>query len=75
LRNLKTILKAKDLVNDPPYIYGIHLSINEEAQNCTLVIKFTLNRHGQASEKSTGTYINTIPPETAAAELKKAKQT
>ena len=74
---LKTTLKAlKDLVNDPPYNYGIHLSINEEAQDC---YHWHLEVYPRLAiwagfEKSTGTYINTIPPETAAAELKKAMQ-
>ena len=77
-KTLKTTLKAlKDLVNDPPYNYGIHLSINEEAQNC---YHWHLEVYPRLAiwagfEKSTGTYINTIPPETAAAELKKAMQT
>jgi UDPglucose--hexose-1-phosphate uridylyltransferase len=77
-KTLKTTLKAlKDLVNDPPYNYGIHLSINEEAQNC---YHWHLEVYPKLAtwagfEKSTGTYINTIPPETAAAELKKAMQT
>ena len=33
-KTLKASLKAlKDLVNDPPYNYGFHLSINQEAQD------------------------------------------
>jgi UDPglucose--hexose-1-phosphate uridylyltransferase len=74
---LKTTLKAlKDLVNDPPYNYGIHLSINAESQDC---YHWHLEVYPKLAvwagfEKSTGTYINTIPPETAAAELKKAIQ-
>lgn len=72
---LKATLKAlKDLVNDPPYNYGIHLSINKEDENC---YHWHLEVYPRLSvwagfEKSTGTYINTIPPETAAAELRKA---
>jgi UDPglucose--hexose-1-phosphate uridylyltransferase len=72
---LKTTLKAlKNLVNDPPYNYGIHLSINKEAQDC---YHWHLEVYPKLAiwagfEKSTGVYINTIPPETAAAELKKA---
>jgi UDPglucose--hexose-1-phosphate uridylyltransferase len=72
---LKASLKAlKDLVNDPPYNYGFHLSLNKEAENC---YHWHLEVYPRLAtwagfEKSTGTYINTVMPETAAAELKKA---
>jgi UDPglucose--hexose-1-phosphate uridylyltransferase len=72
---LKTTLRAlKNLVNDPPYNYGIHLSINKQARDC---YHWHLEVYPKLAiwagfEKSTGVYINTIPPETAAAELKKA---
>jgi UDPglucose--hexose-1-phosphate uridylyltransferase len=72
---LKTSLKAlKDLVNDPPYNCGIHLAINKEAQDC---YHWHLEVYPRLAiwagfEKSTGVYINTVPPEIAAAELKKA---
>jgi UDPglucose--hexose-1-phosphate uridylyltransferase len=71
---LKASLKAlKDLVNDPPYNYGFHLSTNKEAENC---YHWHLEVYPSLSiwagfEKSTGTYINTVTPETAAAELRK----
>jgi UDPglucose--hexose-1-phosphate uridylyltransferase len=71
---LKTSLKAlKDLVNDPPYNYGIHLSINKDTKD---YYHWHLEVYPSLAiwagfEKSTGMYINTVPPETAAAELKK----
>jgi len=71
---LKTSLKAlKDLVNDPPYNYGFHLSINRKAEN---YYHWHLEVYPQLSiwagfEKNTGIYINTIKPETSAAELRK----
>jgi UDPglucose--hexose-1-phosphate uridylyltransferase len=71
---LKASLKGlKDLVNDPPYNYGFHLSTNKEAENC---YHWHLEVYPQLAiwagfEKSTGMYINTVTPETAAAELKK----
>jgi UDPglucose--hexose-1-phosphate uridylyltransferase len=72
---LKASLKGlKDLVNDPPYNYGFHLSINRNAEN---YYHWHLEVYPRLSiwagfEKSTGIYINTVTPETAAAELKKA---
>jgi UDPglucose--hexose-1-phosphate uridylyltransferase len=74
-QTLKATLKAlKDLVNDPPYNYGFHLSIKKEDQNCyhwhiEVYPKLAI---WAGFEKSTGTYINTVPPEIAAAELRKA---
>ncbi|HIJ08056.1 TPA: galactose-1-phosphate uridylyltransferase [Candidatus Bathyarchaeota archaeon] len=71
---LKSILNAlKSLVNDPPYNYGIHLSVDKRVQDC---YHWHLEVFPKLSiwagfEKSTGVYINTIPPETAAAELRK----
>jgi UDPglucose--hexose-1-phosphate uridylyltransferase len=73
-KTLKTTLKAlKDLVNDPPYNYGIHISINKESRDC---YHWHLEVYPKLAiwagfEKNTGTYINTVPPETAAAELRK----
>jgi UDPglucose--hexose-1-phosphate uridylyltransferase len=73
-KTLKVTLKAlKDLVNDPPYNYGIHLSINKQAQD---FYHWHLEVYPKLAvwagfEKSTGVYINTVPPETAAAELRK----
>jgi UDPglucose--hexose-1-phosphate uridylyltransferase len=72
---LKASLKGlKDLVNDPPYNYGFHLSTNKEAENC---YHWHLEVYPQLAiwagfEKSTGIYINTVTPETAAAEFRKA---
>jgi UDPglucose--hexose-1-phosphate uridylyltransferase len=71
---LKSTLGAlKNLVNDPPYNYGIHLSLNADTQN---YYHWHLEVYPRLSiwagfEKSTGMYINTISPETTAAELKK----
>jgi UDPglucose--hexose-1-phosphate uridylyltransferase len=72
---LKASLKGlKDLVNDPPYNYGFHLSTNRDAENC---YHWHLEVYPRLAiwagfEKSTGVYINTVTPETAAAELRKA---
>jgi UDPglucose--hexose-1-phosphate uridylyltransferase len=74
---LKTSLKAlKDLVNDPPYNYGFHLSTNSEAKDC---YHWHLEVYPHLSiwagfEKNTGMYINTVQPETSAAELRKTIQ-
>jgi UDPglucose--hexose-1-phosphate uridylyltransferase len=72
---LKVSLKAlKTLVNDPPYNYGFHLAINRDAQD---FYHWHLEVYPKLSiwagfELSTGIYINTVTPENAAAELKKA---
>jgi UDPglucose--hexose-1-phosphate uridylyltransferase len=74
-QTLKASLKGlKDLVNDPPYNYGFHLSINSEAKD---YYHWHLEVYPQLAiwagfEKSTGMYINTVTPETAATELRKA---
>ncbi len=74
-QTLQTTLKAlKNLVNDPPYNYGIHLAINKYAKDH---YHWHLEVYPHLAtwagfEKSTGMYINTVTPETAAAELKKA---
>jgi UDPglucose--hexose-1-phosphate uridylyltransferase len=76
-QTLKTSLKGlKALVNDPPYNYGIHLSIDKNDADC---YHWHLEVYPQLSiwagfEKSTGMYINTVMPENAAAELKKTIQ-
>jgi UDPglucose--hexose-1-phosphate uridylyltransferase len=73
-RTLKTSLKAlKDLVNDPPYNYGFHLATNEEAKDH---YHWHLEVYPKLSiwagfEMSTGIFINTIPPETAAETFRK----
>ena len=72
---LKASLRAlKELVNDPPYNYGFHLALHKEAQDS---YHWHLEVYPKLSiwagfEKSTGIYINTVTPETAASELKKA---
>jgi UDPglucose--hexose-1-phosphate uridylyltransferase len=69
-----TLRGLKNLVNDPPYNYGIHLSIDQEAYgyyhwHVEVYPKLAI---WAGFEKSTGVYINTVPPEIAAAELQKA---
>jgi len=68
-----TMAALKDLVNDPPYNYGFHLTLNQDAGE---YYHWHLEVYPKLAiwagfEKSTGVYINTIPPETAAVELKK----
>jgi UDPglucose--hexose-1-phosphate uridylyltransferase len=71
---LKTSLKAlKTLVNDPPYNYGFHMSIDCDAERH---YHWHLEVYPRLSiwagfEKNTGMYINTVKPETSAAELRK----
>jgi len=71
---LKTSLKAiKDLVNDPPYNYSFHLSVNNGAEkfyHWHLEVYPCLSIRA-GFEKSTGMYINTVKPETSAAEIRK----
>jgi UDPglucose--hexose-1-phosphate uridylyltransferase len=73
-KTLKASLKAlKELVNDPPYNYGFHLAINSEAQDS---YHWHLEVYPKLSiwagfEISTGIYINTVTPETAAESLRK----
>ncbi len=72
---LKASMKAlKDVVNDPPYNFGFHLSLNRDAEEC---YHWHLEVYPHLAiwagfEKNTGTYINTVTPETAAAALRKA---
>lgn len=74
---LKTTMKGlKDLVNDPPYNYGFHLAVDKESED---YYHWHLEVYPRLAvwagfEKSTGMYINTVTPETAAAELKKTIQ-
>jgi UDPglucose--hexose-1-phosphate uridylyltransferase len=74
-KTLNATLKAlKNLVNDPPYNYGFHLAINSDAQDS---YHWHLEVYPKLAtwagfEKSTGCYINTVTPETAAESLKKA---
>jgi UDPglucose--hexose-1-phosphate uridylyltransferase len=73
-QTLKTSLAAlKILVNDPPYNYGIHLAANMDGQDS---YHWHLEVYPKLAtwagfEKSTGVYINTVPPETAAESLRK----
>jgi UDPglucose--hexose-1-phosphate uridylyltransferase len=71
---LRSALKAlKELVNDPPYNFGIHLSINQmEKEYYHWHIEVYPHLSIWAGfEKSTGMYINTVTPENAAYELRK----
>ncbi len=72
-KTLKDSLKAlKDLVNDPPYNYGIHLSLspqNQDSYHWHLEVYPKLATWA-GFEKSTGCYINTVTPETAANSLR-----
>jgi UDPglucose--hexose-1-phosphate uridylyltransferase len=70
---MKTCLsKLKTLVNDPPYNYGFHIAISKEA---TDYYHWHLEVYPRLAiwagfEKSTGTYVNTMTPETAAESLR-----
>ena len=74
-KTLKASLKAlKDLVNDPPYNYGFHLALDKDAED---YYHWHLEVYPKLSiwagfEISTGTYINTVTPETAAESLRQA---
>jgi UDPglucose--hexose-1-phosphate uridylyltransferase len=70
----KCLAGLKTLVNDPPYNYGFHLSTNK-------LVKDHFHWHLEVYPKlaiwagfelSTGMYINTVTPETAAESLRKA---
>jgi UDPglucose--hexose-1-phosphate uridylyltransferase len=71
---LKTCLSGlKQLVNDPPYNYGFHLAISKDACD---YYHWHLEVYPKLAiwagfEKSTGMYINTVTPETAAETLRK----
>jgi len=73
-KTLKTCLSGLEkLVNDPPYNYGFHLVMNKEARN---YFHWHLEVYPKLAtwagfEKSTGIYINTVTPETAAESLRK----
>jgi len=70
---LKTCLKGlKQLVNDPPYNFGFHLALNKDARD---YYHWHLEVYPRLAiwagfEKSTGMYINTVTPETAAESLR-----
>jgi UDPglucose--hexose-1-phosphate uridylyltransferase len=64
----------RSLLNDPPYNFGFHTLLKKDAQNC---YHWHLEVYPRllvwaGFEKSTGVFINTISPEDAAAELRKA---
>lgn len=71
---LKSCLSGlKVLVNDPPYNFGFHLAINNEASD---YYHWHLEVYPRLAiwagfEKSTGVYINTMTPETTAESLRK----
>jgi UDPglucose--hexose-1-phosphate uridylyltransferase len=73
-KTLKASLRAlKELVNDPPYNYGFHLTVNQEADK---YYHWHLDVYPKLSiwagfEINTGIYINTVTPETAAESLRK----
>jgi UDPglucose--hexose-1-phosphate uridylyltransferase len=73
-QTLKTSLGAlKKLVNDPPYNYGIHLAVDE---NASKYYHWHLEVYPKLAiwagfEKSTGIYINTVTPEATAESLRK----
>lgn len=70
---LKACLSAlKMLANDPPYNYGFHLAINENARE---YYHWHLEVYPKLAiwagfEKNTGMYINTVAPEVAAQSLR-----
>jgi UDPglucose--hexose-1-phosphate uridylyltransferase len=77
--DLAEVMKAylsglKKLVSDPPYNYGFHIAPNKDAfkhfhWHLEVYPKLAI---WAGFEKSTGMYINTVTPETAAESLKKA---
>jgi UDPglucose--hexose-1-phosphate uridylyltransferase len=70
---LKTCMSGlAEILNDPPYNYGFHLSIDETDRN---YFHWHLEVYPRLAiwagfEKSTGMYINTIAPEVAAESLR-----
>ncbi len=74
-QTMKATLGAlKATVSDPPYNYGIHQGISEDmadSYHWHLEVYPSLSTWA-GFEKSTGAYINTVTPETAAEEFKKA---
>ncbi len=64
----------RSLLNDPPYNFGFHTLLNEDAGD---YYHWHLEVYPRLAiwagfEKSTGMFINVIPPEDAAAELRKS---
>jgi len=75
---MKTCLsRLKVLVNDPPYNFGFHLAFDEESRD---YYHWHLEVYPRLAiwagfEKSTGVYINTMTPETAAESMRKCVST
>ena len=73
-QTLKKSFKAlKELIDNPPYNFGFHLALNKDSQDYyhwQLRVYPALSTWG-GFEKSSGISINTVNPETAAAELRK----
>ncbi|MGQ9624958.1 MAG: galactose-1-phosphate uridylyltransferase [Candidatus Bathycorpusculaceae bacterium] len=75
---LKACLSGlKSLVNDPPYNYGFHLTLDKKAKG---YYHWHLEVYPKLAiwagfEKSTGVYINTVTPEVAAESMRKAVST
>ncbi|MEM3874230.1 MAG: DUF4921 family protein [Candidatus Bathyarchaeia archaeon] len=77
--SLAKILRAcfgalKSLLNDPPYNFGFHISLDEKTRQ---YYHWHLEVYPKLAiwagfEKSTGIYINTVSPENAAESLRKA---
>jgi UDPglucose--hexose-1-phosphate uridylyltransferase len=66
----------RSLLNDPPYNFGFHTILSEDAKDC---YHWHLEVYPRLAiwagfEKSTGMFINTISPEDAATELRSAVQ-
>ena len=72
---LKTCMSGlRSLLNDPPYNYGFHIAPNTSTHkhyhwHLEIYPKLSI---WAGFEKSTGTYINTVPPEDAAQSLRDA---
>jgi len=67
----------RSLLNDPPYNFGFHTLLKEDSGTC---YHWHLEVYPRLAiwagfEKSTGMFINTVSPEDAAAELRKAVKT
>jgi UDPglucose--hexose-1-phosphate uridylyltransferase len=75
-KTLKQTLNAlKELVNDPPYNYGFHLTLDKHAHYHWHLEVYPHLAIWAGFEKSTGMYINTMTPETAAESLSNAIST
>ena len=77
-RTIKATLRGlKNIVNDPPYNYGIHLSIDPQTAD---YYHWHLEVYPKLAiwagfEKSTGLYINTVTPESAAESMRDSIKT